>query len=470
MEPPKLRGKPFLHNTFTQENVVKFVCPLSRFVRSFLLMELVFLLILSSCGSSPNDQGSISTPTSHSRAVINPMCSPLSCATPTTTTIQGNVPGVRPFIDTWDNIHLFLSFDYKIPQPSAIANHYDFIWGADSDNVSAFRSNNPNMFITYYIPFNRDHGTFSDEGAYHDLNYWKSAHPDWILYQCDRVTPAFLDGNPNIPFDFVNPAVVTWQVQTYARPASMSGYDGIDADNVNLQNPSGACGFYQKGRWVQRYSGKADDPQWIADIITWLTMMQKALHSLPHPLALIPNLSLNPLSPNDSQAQQVLEHVDGVLDEGGFTQYSQGFLTDENWLQRIQFIQSVQAMHKPYYIVNQFSPPSVSSNDIQWALASYLMSKEHLSALFISTRQGYGGDTRFSEYNALIGHPLNEMYQEQNMYWRDYSNGIVSVNPSETQTYTATISLGSHYVDLYGNHIGMTITLPPHSGIVLLDG
>jgi hypothetical protein len=263
--------------------------------------------------------------------------------------------------------------------------------------------------------------------------------------------------------------VLSWQVQTYAQQASAIGYDGIDADNLNLQNLFGACGNYKNGTWVQRYNGQVNDTQWIADIITWLTRMQQALHSLPHPLALIPNLSLAPLSPDDPQTQQVLKHIDGVLDEGGFTLYSQGYLTDGDWLQRIQFIQSAQKMHKPYYIVNQFPPLSVNSNEIQWALASYLMSNEHLSALFISTRQGYGGDTRYDEYNAPIGSPINEMYPGQNVYWRDFSNGRVIVNPSATVTYTVSLNVPSgHFVDLYGHSIGQTITLSPHTGSVLL--
>jgi len=381
------------------------------------------------------------------------------------------MPSIRPFIDTWDNIHLFLSFDYKIPQPSAVANHYNFIWGAAPDNVSPFRSTNPKMFITYYISLNRDNGTFSDSNAVHDLNYWKSVHPDWILYRCDRVTPAYLGGEPNIPFNFVNPAVISWQIQTYALQASANGYDGIAADNVNLENLSGACGFYDNGTWVQRYTGQNNDPQWIADISTWLTIMQQRLHSLPRPLALIPNLALRPLSLDDPLVQQMLQHIDGMLDEGGFTIYNQGYLTDENWLERIQLIRSVQAMNKPYYIVNQFNSVSVNSNEIQWALASYLMSKEHLSALFISTRQGYGGDTRYGEYNAPIGSPIGEIYQGQNVYWRDYSNGRVVVNPSATDTYTVSMNAPpGHFVDLYGHYIGQTITLSPHSGIVLLTG
>jgi len=441
-----------------------------RLVRSSILTALALLLIITGCGSTQNTKTN-STPTPPNNIVIFPTCRQDSCITPTNGTISSGIPGVRPFIDTLYNIHLFLSFDYKIAQPASIASHYDFVWGADVDNVSAFRSANPKMFITYYIPFNRDGGTFTDQNANHDLGYWKSVHPDWILYKCDRVTPAYVDGEPNIPFDYTNPDVLSWQVQTYAQPASMSGYDGIDADNLNLENLSGACGSYKNGVWVQRYTGQVDDQQWITDTIAWLSRMQQALHSLPHPLALIPNLSLAPLTPDDPQVQQLLQHIDGVLDEGGFTLYSQGYLTDEKWVQHVKFIQTVQAMHKPFYIVNQFPPPSVTTNDIQWALSSYLMSKENLSAVFISSRQAYGADTRYDEYNAPIGKPINEMYLDQHVYWRDYSNGRVVVNPSATNTYTVSMNVPSgHFVDLYGNHIGQTITLPPHSGIVLLNG
>jgi len=99
------------------------------------------------------------------------------------------------------------------------------------------------------------------------------------------------------------------------------------------------------------------------------------------------------------------------------------------------------------------------------------MSKDSLSAVFISLRQAYGSDSRYDEYNAPIGKPINEMYLAQHVYWRDYSNGRVVVNPSSTNTYSVSMNVPSgHFVDLYGNYIGQTITLPPHSGIVLLNG
>ena len=375
-------------------------------------------------------------------------------------------PGLRSFTDTWSNVHAFLTFDYSISNPAAVAKHYDFVWGASLKNVAAFRSGNPSIFLTYYIAFHRDSGAFANNEVYHDLDYWKSVHPDWILYKCDRVTPAYEFGDPDVPFDFTNPAVIAWQVQTYAQPASESGYDGIAADNVNLQNLFGACGVYVHGKWVQRYSGQMDDPQWSADVVTWLTLMQQALHDLKHPLALIPNLSIGDLSPDDPVVQQVVSHVDGVLDEAGFTLFGNGYLTDGDWLQAIQFIESVQQQNKPYYIINQF--PSVDRAAIQWALASYLMAKGHGSALYISSVQGYGGESWYSEYAAQIGSPSGPMYEVQGVYLRQYSNGLTLVNPSATNSYTLTLDPGSHYKDLYGTSIGQTLTLAPESGIVLL--
>jgi hypothetical protein len=96
------------------------------------------------------------------------------------------------------------------------------------------------------------------------------------------------------------------------------------------------------------------------------------------------------------------------------------------------------------------------------------MGKEHTAAVFISTYQEYGADTRYNEYNAQIGSPQDNMYQSQNVYWRDYSNGLSIVNPGARETYAVTLKAGRRYIDLYGSSVGQTVTLPPHSGIVLL--
>ncbi len=431
----------------------------------FAVLSLVFILSGCTAFGFQVGQSKDPKPTATPISVTVPSCRP-SCA----------VPGVRQFVDTWDNIHLLQSFDYHIKNPSTIAQYYDFIWGVAPKNVAAFRRGNPNVFISYYIPFHRDNGTFlnSDLGQQHDLNYWHSSHPNWVLYKCDRVTPANEYGDPNIPFDFTNQDVINWQVQTYAQPASMNGYDGIAADNLNLENLYGACGFYKNGQWTQRYSGVVNDPQWRADILSWVTNMQSVLHALQHPLALIPNIGFGSISLADPIVGQIVSHVDGVFDEAGFTKYGDGYLTDDNWLHAIQFIREVQnEQHKPYYISNEFKSSSLDHNQIQWVLASYLLSKEHSSSVFITNTmnnvQGYGADRRYSVYDAKIGNPRSDLYFAQNVYWRDYSNGLVVVNSSDTNAYTVKTS-GITYADLYGNPVAQTFTLPPHSGMVLIPG
>jgi hypothetical protein len=371
------------------------------------------------------------------------------------------------YIDTWNNIHPFLLFDYKITNSAVSGLHYDYVSGASWYNIAAFRSTNPNITLSYYMPFHRDNGTFTDNPALQSLASWKATHPRWILYKCDRVTPAYEFGDPNVPLDFSNPNLVTWQVQNYALPASKSGYNGIVADNLNLQNLFGACGTYQNGNWVQRYTGKPNDPQWLQDVLTWVTEMQAALHNLHHPLALISNLDPGKaLAPSDPRLQPVLQHIDGVLDEDGFTNYGAGDLTANAWLLKYQLGEYVQSQGKPFYSVNQFA--SLNRANIQWALASYLMMKEHTCAVFISKTQDYGNNAWYQEYNAQIGTPLNTMYQDQGVYWRDYSNGVSIVNPASAGTFTVNLNSSYQYVDLYGNSVGPTVTMPPHSGLVLL--
>ena len=371
------------------------------------------------------------------------------------------------YADTWNNIHPFLMFDGHITDPAAMASKYDFVSSAKWYNVGAYHAANPNMFLTYYFPFHRDNGTYTDSTAYLSLGQWKTLHPDWILYKCDRVTPAYEFGAPEIPLDFSNPALINYQLQTYALPASQNGYGGITVDNLNMENLFGACGTYQNGKWVSRYNGKHDDPRWQADVVNWVTQMQQALHNLSHPMALILNLGFGTsLTPTSTLVQQILTHSDGILDESGFTHYGDYYLADQDWLRAIQLATVVQSQGKPFYIVNGFNV--MSRGNVQWALASYLMAKGHFCEVYISTIQNYGIDSWYNEYSAQIGSPAGAMYSSQNVYWRSYSNGLSIVNPSARYTYHVKLSSAVSYVDLYGNKVGSTIVLPPHSGLVLL--
>jgi hypothetical protein len=367
--------------------------------------------------------------------------------------------------DTWNNIHPFQLFDTHT-DPAVIAHSYSSVWGADVSKFAVTRAVNPNMYLAYYIPFNRDYGTFENNSSINDLSYWQGVHPDWVLYQCDRVTPAYSFGNPNVPLDFTNPAMIAWEMQTYALPASQHGYDAIAADNVDFGNWYNACGIYKNGQWVQLFSGQPEDPAWRTAMLNWLAQAQTALQSLAHPLALIPNLAFGGLSPTDPIILKAADLSDGVLDEGGYTNYGNGYVTGKEWIQHVQYIEYLQSENKPTFIVDNF--PTINRFNVQWALASYLMGKEHLSEIYIIKAQGYGVNSWLGEYNTQIGSPRGSMYASQYVFWRSYSNGLSIVNPDPGRKFTITLNSRVHYVNLYGNSVSGKVTLPAHSGLVLL--
>ncbi len=374
-----------------------------------------------------------------------------------------------PFTNTWTNIHSFLTFDYKIEDSSAVAQKYDFVWGANYKNLAAYRAANPHIVLSYYFPMHRNHGDFIDTalGKQQGLDYWRALHPDWVLYKCDRTTPAYEYYDPNMPFILTDPTILHWMVQSFAAPAAQYGYDAVALDNVNMDNMFGACGSYDKnGQWVQRYTGKTNDPQWQADVANWMAEMQEALRHLSKPLLLIPNLDPGSVAIDSASIQKVLTNSDGVLDESSFSHYGENNLSSGQWLQLVHYVNAVQAQNKPFFLVNEFQK-DIANKDKEWVLASYLMCKQQVSMIYFALYQAYGRDMQIPELDAQIGSPQTQMYEKQGAYWRDYTNGETLVNPTDTPA-TIKTDATTAYVDIFGQSISQTFTLSPHTGKILL--
>jgi hypothetical protein len=114
--------------------------------------------------------------------------------------------------------------------------------------------------------------------------------------------------------------------------------------------------------------------------------------------------------------------------------------------------------------INEVS--SVTNDEVQWALASYLMSKEHASGIFVSGVQQYGSDLWRSEYTAAIGAPCGAMQSTQGAYARTFKTGLAIANPGKGGV-TFTLPSGT-FTDLYGAKQGASVSLAAGAGIVLL--
>jgi hypothetical protein len=118
------------------------------------------------------------------------------------------------------------------------------------------------------------------------------------------------------------------------------------------------------------------------------------------------------------------------------------------------------------------SPYETGSNmqvraTVQWTLANYLLIKYKHTYYWLGGTSQYGQAIAMqNEYTAPIGAPTDDFYASQNVYMRDYTNGLAAVNPDSTRSYTINLPAGK-YVDLYGNRISR-YTMTPQSGLILL--
>ncbi|GAC1566464.1 MAG: hypothetical protein NVS3B14_08970 [Ktedonobacteraceae bacterium] len=113
--------------------------------------------------------------------------------------------------DTTNNLHLGLAFDNHTT-PAAMAGKVDYVWGTEWAGIPA-----GDAYYTFYMPYDRDENTQYYPQA-HNLSWYKTYHPDWIEYRCDKKTVAFEFGTTtSVPLDITNPAVLAYIEQTYLK-------------------------------------------------------------------------------------------------------------------------------------------------------------------------------------------------------------------------------------------------------------
>lgn len=372
--------------------------------------------------------------------------------------------------NTSSGIHVALPFDYRTT-PTAMAGKVGYVWGSEWPGAQ------PQVYRSLYLPYDRDENP-RDYSAAHDLAWWQANHPDWIEYRCDRRTPAFEFGQTaNVPLDITNPAVLAYVENTYIIPAlgPAGGYQGIGFDNPDFRNAGDwtgqRCGHYDAaGHWVQQFNGTSNDPAYRSAILTWEQIIYQWMHAHFPSATMAVNFSYDPAFAADSL--QMLRYLDIDIDEQGFTNGNNGppwQYTDGAWQANMQALEFNAGLGHGLFSINQepvaFS--GLTTAEVQWALANYLLVKNQASFLYICGTQEYGSLFLRPEYNAPIGTPVGTMRAWQSVFVRYFSQGMAIVNPSSTAWRV--VRLPATYHDLYGHTLRGSLRLAPASGLVLLD-
>ena len=408
-----------------------------------------------------------------------------------------NPPSPSPYLpDTWGGIHAFQVFDnqgqYSIPPAQAAQDgpRYDFVWGVSTPQmVAAWRTNNPKLVASYYFPFDADTRTDKYGDLGHDLAWWLANHPDWVLYECDKTTVAYVGGlKDDVPFDISNPAVVAYQASVLGPYAQANGYSGLGADVIALENNTGGehggtqgCGIWTTDShgqplWVQKFSGAQVDPAWAAAAVQWTVTMQQDLHALSPPLSLLGNLDVASHAKSDQIEQTLIGALDVVFDEAAYTRYGLGYDSDREFNRTVYWAQYAQAHGKGFVVVDVWPPKTTVTNaQLDYAIATYLMSKEQASDLFTAPFRTYGEEHWYPQYTASVGKPCAEMYggpsyegSGQYVYYRKYTGALAIVNTSATVSYTVALPKPKYTSIIDGSTVKSPLTIGPDSGAVLM--
>lgn len=378
--------------------------------------------------------------------------------------MSSSMPDRMVMPDTWSGIHPFQVFDFNISQQQATkhAYRYDFVWGTGKPD--AWKTGNAAIVTSWYAPFD---GDFTLK---HNLNWWLANHPSWVLYKCDGKRLASLDGLKNVPLDISNPAVVRWQMATYAPAIENQGYDALAEDLVSLGNSTGGCGVHDDGKWIAKFSGQKVDPAWSMAVLKWHAYAYSYLHGLSRPIMIAVNAVPESQAVGDPSEQKLISHVDVIDDESSFTNYGTGYASSQKVGQTIAWMKYAQNHGRAWIVDDKWDSNQLSQQQFDWGLGTYLLGKYHAASVFIDHLPGYGQEYWVSQYNAKVGSPCADAYPDPNdagLTYRKYTGAFIAVNADTKSSYTIDLPQPS-YTDVWGNTVTSPLTLTPDDSAVLL--
>lgn len=328
---------------------------------------------------------------------------------------------------------------------------YVFVWGESDgdtrnpDRARVWATYAPHTLLSTYFPYGRD-------PARRPPSEWLSSHPDWILYQCDGKSMATLFGHPIVPLDISNPAVERWQIQNFAA----AEHSVVALDNFSTHNVEHACGVERDGQYVGLYSANSGGQQKFAETkVTWLEHVAKAMHDQKKTVTINYQIDLPVGSP---LLDRIVDATDAILDEEVYPAHA-----PDRFLKLATFASVLQSRHKPLYTI--YEVQAVTPNNVESAMAAYLIYAGANGAVDITGMQQYGGARNYFGYDRNIGEPCEPYRYADGFFTRRYTQGLTVMRDPTRDV--AAYKPDAGFVDVDGKPAGQVYPLAPAQGLVL---
>lgn len=412
-----------------------------------------------------------------------------------TETRRSKSPVVRGFPDTWDEIHIFndqLGSRMSEAQVEFAASHYAGTQKMERSEAERLRAYNPDLIILHYrlglgLGYRTIEGDCDPTGEWIHLiegDEWAQEWPgesmvadDWFYHWPvgNRSRIMNCDWGWYL-MNLENQGWRTYWTKEVLRQVLAIDADGVFADSFSVPNYLGAERFKPN----LPLSDPGFESEWAEDLEAFIAYLQES--DLQN-YYFVPNVG----SWVTSRDSTDYSDVDGVMVEG-FAEWGMGqYFELSDWQLQMDRILNLVQQDK-VILAQQYIDP-MDLNERMFILGSYLLVKGHQTYLNFEVDML---PEWFPEYAIAIGHPVDGIPENISLLWasawnvyrRNYSNGIVLVNPADAirtihldRTYYQVIPSGGGIVPENGDISGWSlnyravnqITLVSNRAVILLE-
>ena len=292
-------------------------------------------------------------------------------------------------------------------------------------------------------------------------------HPAWLLYDKNAKVAYAQTGAQEPLLNIGNEEVKTQLADDVAKMVQDGSYDGIVLDGVGAE--------LIRSSSAPVYTGtKAFTDTQRRDAVEGLIRAIRA--KIPTKLMIVGGYAWEDGTAYDartSEAQDLANLGDGVhIDEFLRAPISDttDFKSEANWKKDIDYLAAISQDNKVVLITTRIYASDATTDTIvawlKYSVASYLLGKNGTRTYFQFDVQGTMDYASNPILSAPVGSP-QEAYTKlsSGIYRRQFSNGIVLVNPTDEKKET---ELEGQYHTLGGTEQIQKLTLLPHTGEILL--
>ena len=346
---------------------------------------------------------------------------------------------------------------------------YVILHSWEADRIAQLKSSNPNLKALEYKDASLT-ASYSCKNGVDDALiptgvgycYSDKNHPEWFLTDPAGNRIQSCSWSSLWLMDVGNASYQQAWLDNVATEAKARGFDGVMLDDVNQSQTGHLC-----GRTIAKYPQAAD---FTAAMSSFMAKVGRGLSS--RGLLVMPNIFIANWWDSSGIAawDTFLSNSSGAVQEY-FTKWgtdSGQWFTDDggyhnDWTSRQEFLRRTQAAGKIF--VGLTYAPSTDLRSMRYARASFLADwNGGPSALSFEPTTPEQQDPYNSLWTKDLGSPLGAKYRVGLAWRRDFSGGVIVVNPSTSQQ---TVGLGGTFSTLSGQLV-TSVTLGTADAAILM--